>query len=159
MKIEIRKAAAKDIQEIREILKEGDDLHSSLLPKHFLPRKEFVPENALLEWIKSEPRKQLFLVATVGPQIAGLLVAKVSPYSSNAAVRKSKAMIIEIVAVKSVYRRLGIGLRLIREIEKYAKSNKFNRLTLNVFEKNKGAIAFYEKAKFERLAVKMEKAL
>jgi ribosomal protein S18 acetylase RimI-like enzyme len=159
MKIKIRKAISKDIPGIQEILKEGDDFHAFLLPEHFLLQKEFFPAKELLVWINSNPGKQLFLVAAIESQVVGLIVAKTSPHSGNLSIRKVKAMTIEIVAVKSDYRRLKIGLRLIHEVEKYAKRNKFKRLTLNVFEKNKGAIAFYKKAKFDRLAAKMEKTL
>ena len=57
------------------------------------------------------------------------------------------------------YRRQGIAGAMIHFIRDYAKEKGFNRLELNMWEFNRGALAFYEAAGFRTYRRYMEMKL
>lgn|GEM_PF-518285 len=52
------------------------------------------------------------------------------------------------IAVKPVYRRLGVATKLLEELQEFKQSNKFNKIFLEVSDNNKQAIKFYKKFGF-----------
>lgn len=53
------------------------------------------------------------------------------------------------MAVKNSHRGLGIGTRLLRAAEDFARCKKARRIELEVFGKNKGAVKLYERLGYE----------
>ena len=60
----------------------------------------------------------------------------------------SKDGMIEFIAIKNKYQRLGIGSKLIKFAEKYFKGLKLNKIKLEVLANNLKAINFYKKHGF-----------
>ena len=60
----------------------------------------------------------------------------------------SKYGMIEFIAIKNKYQRLGIGSKLIKFAEKYFKKLKLHKIKLEVLANNFKAINFYKKHNF-----------
>ena len=63
---------------------------------------------------------------------------------------------IDEFCVDEAYRRKGVATSLITFIKEYAKEKGFHRIELNMWEFNKGALAFYESVGFETYRRYME---
>jgi ribosomal protein S18 acetylase RimI-like enzyme len=60
------------------------------------------------------------------------------------------------ISVREAYRGKGVGTALMETAENYAKSKKIRRIELEVFGKNKNAIALYEKRGYVIEGIKKE---
>lgn len=58
------------------------------------------------------------------------------------------------VAVSSAFRRMGIGKKLLYEVEKYAMHNSIRSITLEVRESNTPAIFLYEKMHYKNIGIR-----
>ncbi len=63
---------------------------------------------------------------------------------------------IDSIVVLKEYQSRGIGRLFMQEIKKLAKDLKYDKITLNVWEKNINAVNFYKKLGFKELFVNME---
>ena len=70
----------------------------------------------------------------------------------------SRGYIDEILVFED-YRKLGIGKKLLEEVEDWLKTRGIDQIILNVFLWNRGAADFYRKAGFEEYYVCYKKEL
>ncbi len=63
---------------------------------------------------------------------------------------------IDEFCVDEEHRRKGVATAMIEFIKDFAKENGFQRIELNMWEFNQGALAFYEAAGFETFRRYME---
>lgn len=73
--------------------------------------------------------------------------------------RKSKYFEIVNIGVHPATRGLGIGKALLDEITKWAKEKGFEKIYLNCYAKNTGALDFYKKNGFEEIDICLEKSI
>ena len=121
--ISIRKARKRDLSSIRRIHEEFSEELSSEDPKWF---------RALLE---SRSRRLIFLVIEVDSRVVGYCLAY----------RNRDRGYIESIAVKEDYRGLGLGSRLLREVEKALAERGVSEVYLSVKDWNTNAVNFYLK--------------
>lgn len=65
-------------------------------------------------------------------------------------------MDVDEFCVAEKYRRQGVATEMIEFIKKYAKDKGFQKLELNMWEFNEGALKFYESVGFETYRRYME---
>ena len=58
------------------------------------------------------------------------------------------------IAILPAFRRLGLGRALVQALQKYAKSNSFSLLSLEVRESNIPAISLYESCGWEKQGIR-----
>ena len=133
----VRAAKKTDIASISALLKEGDDFHAHLLPSHFKVSKKGRAETEILRLVSD--KDTLLLLSIHGKVVRGLLHT------------------IEAVVVAQSERRSGTGSRLLEKAEEWAVQMGVDRITLNVFTKNKPAMEFYQSLGYEMISVKMER--
>lgn len=75
------------------------------------------------------------------------------------AYRKSKYVELENMGVIPAYRSKGIGSLLCKEFYAWAKTIGFNKVVVNAYIANAGAIEFYKKQGFNEIDVTLEKYL
>jgi ribosomal protein S18 acetylase RimI-like enzyme len=90
-----------------------------------------------------------FLVAELSGKLAGFVIAT-SPVLSFLGNRTGE---IAVLAVDEVYRRMGVGSRLLEDGLELLRSRGMRRARLHVETGNRGAIALYEAYGFERECV------
>lgn len=82
-------------------------------------------------------------------EIAGYAVLKKVRLESSPYAPVRKFLLIEEIGVEEKCRRSGIGSQLVEEAKKFAETNGFNRVQLDVWAFNEKAERFYEKCGFE----------
>ena len=81
-------------------------------------------------------------VAKLEKEVVGIMVFKIEQYWEG------PALILEELAVKEKYRKLGIGKQLLTTLEEYAKNNKLFSISLRT-NKVSSAVKFYKKCGYE----------
>ena len=93
-------------------------------------------------------KHSLFKLLYVNEELAGYL--KINTDEAQSEKLGQDSMEIERIYIMSRFQKLGLGKVLMDEALKLANEKHKNRIWLGVWEKNLNAIAFYEKAGFEK---------
>jgi len=161
--MKIRRARKGDIEKLWPIEVESRIYHKRITPKRYLRlNKSKINEKAKLEFIKDfneylKNKKTVTLVAEEGSEIIGYVSTIFGKWrwSDN----PPKAVLIEDIGVLKIYRKKGVATKLLKEIEKIAKSKKVYYFRLTVWLKNKLAYNFYKKNKYEDYTIEMVKRI
>ena len=114
---------------------------------------------------KPVPEHALWLVAEVAGEAVGDAHAKLHEPAEDAAVHVlrdpgRRRAYLEYMAVQARYQSQGIGGRLLEAVEKWARENGAELITLGTnLRSDFGAVAFYERHGYERHAVILRKTL
>ncbi|WP_079526859.1 GNAT family N-acetyltransferase [Solibacillus isronensis] len=95
-----------------------------------------------------ENKHSLFKLLYVNEELAGYLKVNIDEAQSEQL--GPDALEVERIYILSRFQKLGLGKVLINEAIKLANEMNKNKIWLGVWEKNMNAIAFYEKAGFEK---------
>ncbi len=125
----IRKATKKDINQIARLM-----LEEFKRP----PFNERASINAVLKSLNFYFRIGKAFVAVDNKKVVGVLVFKVEQYWEG------PVMIIEDLAVKEEFKKLGIGKELMAKVESYAKKNEIRKIHFSTHKKSP-AVRFYKK--------------
>jgi ribosomal protein S18 acetylase RimI-like enzyme len=151
MIMEIRKAKKdewKKLQALNEEAFQDNDKYDSDLVDDWAYTKQ---GEKYFRSIVSDPKK-LCLVAEIDSELIGYLAAS----SMKLDYSKLKYLEIENIGVGKEYRSTGIGQKLMSESLLWAKQNGFQKVCVNSYSKNVGAVKFYEKCGFEIIDVGLE---
>jgi ribosomal protein S18 acetylase RimI-like enzyme len=158
MDVTIRKATAQDYAGLCEIIEEVDALHGDHLPHIFQKPKGPARE---LEWVLgllSDPDHGLF-VAEVEGQLAGFVHLVIRDSHPIPLLVPRRLALVDNLAVKTEFRRSGIGRALMQRAEAWAAAKSATEIDLNVYEFNETAIAFYQNLGYETYSRRMSKPL
>ncbi len=144
MKFHIRRATQKDYKEISEVFEEVDSLHRKTLPHIFREPDRPARTEEFLSSIISDENAALF-VAETNDQIIGLVHVLIRQTPPIPIMVPRRYAVLEDLAVKNGYRRLGVGTSLLERGHQWALSRELSQIESNVWEFNKEAIAFYER--------------
>jgi len=139
MKITVRRARLEDIEDIYNVIKLGFENY----------RKIGYREAAIQSAIVSEPEiqrrinEELMLVAEIDEQIVGTVTGTT----------KYESMYVKALATHPSFQNLGVGTRLMEEIEKEAVKVGCYKISLYTTPVMKSAIHIYEKCRYEREGV------
>ncbi|QBS38282.1 GNAT family N-acetyltransferase [Thermaerobacter sp. FW80] len=141
--VTVRPASDGDVQEICEILAEGDRDHASALPTVFMTACDPAwREPAVRQWI-GDPTSAV-LVADEGGRLAGVVVAVLRHAPREVPVLAPRRYVwIDSLAVCSSRRRQGVGRALMEAVHRWALDQGVDEIELNVWEFNRAAIALY----------------
>ena len=141
--IEIRELTESDYNELILLYVELDFLHVQERPDCFIHRDadEIYPKDAFIHNIAYPGCTEL------GAFYKGKLVGFVSAtlWEESLMVKNVKTVCLDNIYVFPEYRCKGIGTKLFKKIEDWAKKNGAVRLDLHTWDFNKTAIAMYEK--------------
>ena len=136
MNINIRCAEVKDIDTLTH-------LHLKLLSfEGIKERKEESIQWAFKKIINSEDA-YIILIESSG-SIAGMCTM----HTLISSVEGGFLALIEDVYIDEKYRKMGLSLKLMKEVEEFCKSKNYKRIQLLCRTENKRAIKFYEKLGF-----------
>lgn len=139
----IRKAENSDIDRLLELLGQVLEVHAKIRPDIFVSGSTKYTKVQLGE-ILSDPDTPVFVAADGDGMVSGYAFCRVLlPHS--AAVRQEKTLFIDDLCVDEKRRGEKIGSALFDYVREYAKKEGCPFVTLNVWEGNDAARAFYEK--------------
>lgn len=140
----IRKARMEDRLGIERLLKEVNNLHQKLRPDIFIENAIKYNEeqfNALI----SNGATPIFVAVDEDGNVLGHLFCQVRDYADVAVYKDFKTLFIDDLCVDETTRGQGVGKALYEFAIGYAREKGCYDVTLNVWEGNKSARAFYEK--------------
>ena len=142
----VRFANEKDLPAVNRLRREVNDLHVEGRPETFKPG--FCPElENYIHTVLADPALDL-AVAEEGGEICGFAVLHELHKPENPYKLAEDYLDIDEFGVAEAWRRRGVGTALIDFCKAVAKERGFDRLELNMWEFNQGALAFYEAAGF-----------
>ena len=152
--VSVRFAAPEDLPRVNVLRKQVNDLHVAGKPDVFRPG--FCDElRDYVYVIQNDPQKKI-AVAEANGVICGFAVLNHIVRPENPFMFERDFLDIDEFGVDENCRRQGIASALIAFIRDYAREQGFRRLELNMWEFNRGALAFYETAGFKTFRRYME---
>lgn len=149
----IRRAEAGDIAQISALLYQVHGVHANARPDIFVPGKKKY-SNAELADIISNDNKPVFVADENGKILGYAFCVFKTP--SIPSMQPVKTLYIDDLCVDENCRGVGIGKKLFEFVKDFAKQSGCYNLTLNVWECNPGAKAFYESCGLSVMKTEME---
>lgn len=144
MEISVRKAESRDIPKLSELLSEVLELHAKIRPDIFLSGSTKYTASELAD-ILANDQTPVFVAVDENNTVRGYVFCQIKrqPFSTN--MKDFKTLFIDDLCIDESCRGAHIGTKLFDFALGYAKEEGCYDLTLNVWEGNDGARAFYEK--------------
>ena len=141
---EVRRARENELERVNELRKQVNALHVAGKPEVFKPG--FCDElRDYIHAIWNNPQQKI-VVAEMDGKIAGFAVLNHISRPENPFMFERDFLDIDEFGVDEGCRRQGAAAAMIRFIREWAKEKGFRRIELNMWEFNRGALAFYEAA-------------
>ncbi len=155
----IRKAENKDIPRIHELLTQVNNVHANGRPDLFKSGNRKYTDEELRIIIADTERRPIFVFTDNNDQVVGYCFCIVEQFINDNNRTDVKTLYIDDLCVDEVWRHQHIGKRLYDHTIEYARKNGFYNVTLNVWECNPGARAFYDKCGMKTLKTYLETIL
>ena len=152
----IRLAEEKDIEDILRLLVQVNMVHHIARPDLFNGPRTKYKDYELKEIIK-DPKRPIF-VYDEGMVLGYAFCVNVQHINDNI-LTDVKTLYIDDLCVDENARGKGIGHKLYDFVLAYAKQNDYYNVTLNVWEGNQNAMAFYKSLGLKVQKIGMEKIL
>lgn len=139
----IREAIPEDTERLFELLRQVNQVHADGRPDLFVSGGRKYTEDQLLALMRDEARP-LFVFTDDSGVVLGhaFCILQQEPATTNRPAMKT--LYIDDICVDEAYRGRGIASALYRHVRDYAKSLGCYHVTLNVWELNGPAKAFYQ---------------
>lgn len=151
----IRHAEEKDIKRMQELLIQVNNVHASKRPDIFIPDTVKYSVDELKDLIQ-DALHPIFVYIDDHEIVQGYAFCQVQEFKNDPHMADRKTLYIDDICVDSVCRRQHIGRQLYEYVYEYAKAENFTQITLNVWELNGSARAFYESVGMVPLKTTME---
>lgn len=154
MDITIREASITDYNVLSEIFSELDELHRINHPELYV-KPDNIPRTPeyISELINNED--MALFVAETDSKVIGLAECRILASSDFPIFKKRKWVQLDSLAVKAEYKNCHAGSLLLKRVIEWSRQKKINRIELNVFAFNEGAVKFYSNKGFKDLSRKM----
>lgn len=154
----IRPATLADSEGILALLVQVNNVHEANRPDLFIKDKTKYTAAELAEIIADKTRP-IFVAAGEDGAVLGYAFCVFEPHKDNYNLRDFLTLYIDDICVDEAVRKSGVGTALFEYVRAFAKENSVYNLTLNVWDKNDAAQAFYEKCGFHIQKYGMETIL
>jgi ribosomal protein S18 acetylase RimI-like enzyme len=155
--MEVRRAQAKDIGRINELLSQVDMVHHVGRPDLFKIGRKYT-DSQLLDIISDDARP-VFVAADDDGNVLGHAFCVFKQYLNNNIMTDIKTLYIDDICVDEKSRGQHVGTALYDFVINFAKENSCYNVTLNVWNCNKSAMKFYQALGLVPQKTGMEKIL
>lgn len=155
--MEVRRAQAKDIGRINELLSQVDMVHHVGRPDLFKIGRKYT-DSQLLDIISDDARP-VFVAADDCGNVLGHAFCVFKQYLNNNIMTDIKTLYIDDICVDEKSRGQHVGTALYNFVINFAKENSCYNVTLNVWNCNKSAMKFYQALGLVPQKTGMEKIL
>lgn len=140
--MKVRMAEAADLVRVNELRREVNELHVQGKPEVFKPG--FGEElESYIHTIFEAPDRDI-LVAEDAGLIIGFACLREIVRPETPYMKERRYIEVDEFGVAAAHRRCGAGRAMFEEILRIAKERGFDRIDLNMWEFNEGALKFYE---------------
>ncbi len=154
----IRRARNKDIPGLAKLLLQVQDVHAKGRPDLFKSGgRKYTDDD--LEILLHDETRPVFVSTGANNEIEGYAFCIVEPVPEGPSLQPVTTLYIDDICVDEEKRRHHIATGLYEYVRAYAKSEGFDRITLNVWAMNSPAQRFYEKMGMQPLKTTMEERL
>lgn len=154
--MDIRRANPTDIPALGRLLAQVLTVHHSGRPDIFKPNVRKYSDEQLAEILRDEARP-IFVAENPDSHVLGYAFCLLRETRDDNILQDGRELYIDDLCVDESARRLSVGQQLCEYCLRYAKEQGCDRVTLNVWECNPGARAFYEAMGFAPYRTSMEK--
>lgn len=154
----IRRANKNDLLAVNRLLFQVLEVHYVLRPDLYRPNTKKYTDKELLN-IFEDDDTPIFVFADERDNVIGYAFCQIKDSSGRPNLVPAKTLYIDDLCVDGSCRRGGVGSQLYEYVCGYAKSIGCKSVTLNVWEGNDGARAFYESMGMFVRSTTMEKIL
>ncbi len=151
----VRKAENKDLDKILILLQEVLELHAKIRPDIFVPGTTKYCREDLEELLKDE-LKPIYVAVDEKDEVLGYAFCQIKERPAMPFMVQFKYLFIDDLCVDESCRGQHVGSRLFEYVKEEAKKLGCYHVTLNVWEGNDNANAFYEKMGMKTLERQME---
>jgi diamine N-acetyltransferase len=144
MEFIIRPATIDDYLGIAVVFDEIHELHRHALPHMFHAVEGRALDRAYFETALPDPEADWLLAERAG-EILGFANVRILHAPDRAMLVPRRFAEVGSLAVRADHQHAGIGRALMQAAERWAAGQGINEIQLNVWEFNRGAIAFYER--------------
>ncbi|MCX6810734.1 MAG: GNAT family N-acetyltransferase [Candidatus Berkelbacteria bacterium] len=157
-KILIRNATEHDYKSIDFLYRKNYELYHNNIPNDYKkPPTPTLPRGTFLNIL--EDKNALLLIAESDKKVIGILYAMIEKYEEDDWSQSYNRVSIEEMSVLKDFSRQGIGSKLIKKVETWAKEKGIVDLVVLVHAFNQNAINFYAKNDFKSYSIKMTKKI
>ena len=139
----IRRAQNVDIPRIHELLTQVNNVHAQGRPDLFKSGNRKYTDSQLEAIIADTEHSPIFVFTDDSNMVLGYCFCQVEQFVNDNNRTDIKTLYIDDLCVDEAYRRQHIAKRLYDYVIDFARNNGFYNVTLNVWECNPGARAFY----------------
>lgn len=151
----IRKAEHKDIEKILDLLVQVCNVHADIRPDIFNHNMTKYTADELDEIMKDDTRP-IFVLTDDSDAVLGYCFCMYEEVKGSHVLKDMKTMYIDDICVDEASRGQHVASRLFEYATAEAKKNGCYRVTLNVWEGNDNALAFYQSRGMKTLKTMLE---
>ncbi|MBO7514072.1 MAG: GNAT family N-acetyltransferase [Lachnospiraceae bacterium] len=154
----VRNATIQDIPGILKLLVQVDMVHHNARPDLFKGPATKYNAQEIAE-ILQDPEKPIFVFEDTDGTVAGHAFCVWKQVVGDSVLTEIRTLYVDDICVDEAARGRGVGRALYAHVKEYAKAHGFYNITLNVWEGNPGAKAFYEAMGLKPQKIGMEEIL
>ncbi len=154
----IRPAVTEDRDGILSLLIQVNNVHENNRPDLFIRDKTKYTAKELTD-ILADASRPIFVAVDEENTVLGYAFCVFEPHENNNNLHKFLTLYIDDICVDETVRGSGVGTALFEAVRDFAKEKGVYNLTLNVWDKNDAAFAFYKKCGFHIQKYGMETIL
>lgn len=143
----IRNAMEQDANGILDLLVQVNNVHSKNRPDLFIKDKTKYTKDELLALMKDK-NKPIFVGVDDAQNVMGYAFCVIQSHVNDNNFPDITTLYIDDICVDENERGQHVATRLYEYVKAYAKETGIYNITLNVWDKNDAAIAFYKKCGF-----------
>ena len=154
----IRRAADRDLPAVNELLKQVLTVHADGRPDIFVPHTKKYTDEELLSLFRDDSRP-VFVYTDENDRVWGHAFCVLEETRGVSNMRDRKRLYIDDICVDEAHRGQRIASALYEHVRAFAREQGCYHVTLNVWECNPGARAFYEAMGMKPMKTVMEDIL
>lgn len=140
--MEIRFATPQDVPGILSLLRQVGQVHAKGRPDIFRNNAQKFSASQVIAMLDS-PENPIFIAAE-NNRVLGYGFCTIKTFPNNPVIDDHRELYVEDLCTDENCRGQGVGSAIYTAIRKYAKMRKCHSITLNVWNFNTSAVAFYE---------------
>ena len=152
----IRIAKTEDIPDLLVLLRQVALVHRTIRPDLFTKDSKYSTEE--LEELLKDPERPIFVAAQENT-VLGYAFLEIIDHRNDGALAPILELYVDDLCVDENHRHMGVASALFERVCEFAKETGCAEVTLNVWEGNVPAMAFYRKMGMKPQKTKMERKI